>query len=155
MASLKSQKALSPQPMRVDGTAVALVDKIVLGLASGAAGAVGTPAATDTIDFRVPAGAQVTQMAFQLDDSDTGTTFVFGAGYRAVDTSSSLATNATYFAAAGQTTGQAGGRLICAFKPITFQEDVYIQLLVGTAPTGISGNPEIWMICDANQIGPK
>jgi len=155
MASLKSQKALSPQPMRVDGTAVSIIDKIVLGLASTAAGAVGTPAAADTIDFRVPAGAQVSQLAFQIDDSDTGTTFVFGVGYRAVDTSSSLAASSTYFAAAGQTTGQAGGRLICAFKPIIFQEDVYVQMVVGTAPTGISGNPEIWMICDINQLGPK
>lgn len=157
MASLKSQKALSPQPMRVDGTGVDLVDKIVLGLPATAAGAVGTPAAADTIDFRVPAGSQVTGMQFQLDDSDTGTTFVFGVGYRTVSTddAAALPTNATYFAAAGQTTGQAGGRLVCAFKPITFQVDVYIQLLVGTAPTGIAANPEIWMIASINQNGPK
>jgi len=157
MASLKSQKALSPAPMRVDGTGVDIVDKIVLGLASGVAGAVGTPAGADTIDFFIPAGAQVVGMQFQLDDSDTGTTFVFGVGYRAKNTAdaTALPTNATYFAAAGQTTGQAGGRLICAFKPITFQVDVYIQLLVGTAPTGISGNPEIWMIASCNQLGVK
>lgn len=155
MASLKGQKALSPQPMRVDGTGCDIVDKIVLGLASGVAGAVGTPAAADTIDFRIPAGFQLTALGFQLDDSDTSTTFVFGVGYRAVDPASTLTPSSVYFAAAGQTTGQAGGRLTCAFKPITFQEDVFVQLVVGTAPTGIAANPEIWMIASGNQIGPK
>lgn len=151
MASIKAQRAAGPKYMSVDGGAICEVDKVVLGAAPGS----GTPAATDTIDFLIPAGAQVTQLALQLDDCDTAATFVFGVGYRAVNTGSSLATNATYFAAAGQTTGQAGGRLICAFKPIKFEEDVYIQLLVGTAPTGISGNPEIVLIADYNCTGPK
>ncbi|MCY1167582.1 hypothetical protein D9M73_75500 [compost metagenome] len=151
MASFKSQKALGPAPMRVDGDAVFHTDKIVLGASPG----LGTPAATDTIDFLVPAGARLCQLEFVLDDCDTGTTFVFGVGYRAVNTASSLATNATYFAAAGQTTGQAGGRLECAFKPIKFEEDVYIQLLVGTAPTGIAANPEIHMIAGYNCEGVK
>jgi hypothetical protein len=137
--------------MRVDGTAVAIVDKAVLGASPG----LGTPAAADTIDFLIPGGAQVTQLGFQVDDCDTGTTFVFGVGYRPVNAASTLTPSSTYFAAAGQTTGQAGGRLICAFKPIKFEEDVYLQLVVGTAPTGISGNPEIWMIADVNQIGAK
>lgn len=153
MASLKAQKALSPAPMRVDGNSVGVLDKIVLGASPG----LGTPAAADTIDFFCPAGARVYGLGFQLDDSDTGTTFVFGVGYRAKNSSdaTALPTNATYFAAAGQTTGQAGGRLTCAFKPIKFEVDVYIQLLVGTAPTGITGNPEIHMILEANQEGVK
>lgn len=155
MASLKGQKANSPQPMRVDGTAVAIIDKAVFGLPATSPGALGTPASADTIDFRVPGGSQVSALAFQLDDMDTGAAFVFGVGYRPVDTSSTLTPSSTYFAAAGQTTGQAGGRLTCAFKPITFQEDVFIQMVVGTAPAGIAANPEIWMICDVNQNGPK
>lgn len=155
MASKKGQKANFPAPMRVDGTAVCIVDKAVFGLPATSPGALGTPTAADTIDFRIPAGAQVTGLAFQLDDCDTGAAFVFGVGYRAVDTSSALAANATYFAAAGQTTGQAGGRLTCAFKPITFQEDVFIQLLIGTGSVGVAANPEIWMIADVNQNGPK
>ena len=151
MASLKSQRALHPAQMNVTGDAKGILDKIVLGASPG----VGTPVATDTIDFFCPAGAEVYGLAFQLDDCDTGAAFVFGVGYRAVNSGSSLATNNTYFAAAGQTTGQAGGRLTCAFKPIKFEEDVYIQLLVGTGPAGISGNPEIHMILEANQVGPK
>lgn len=157
MASKKGQKANSPAMMRVDGTAVCLVDKAVFGLPATSPGALGTPTAADTIDFFVPAGAEVTALAFQMDDLDTGATFVFGVGYRAKSAADAavLPTNATYFAAAGQTTGQAGGRLTCAFKPIKFQVDAFIQLLIGTGSAGIAANPEIVMICDINQNGPK
>lgn len=151
MASKKAQKALAPAIMPVDGRAIVVTDKIVFGAAPGQ----GTPTAADTIDFRIPGGMRVADLAFVLDDLDTGATFVFGVGYRAVDTSSGLATNATYFAAAGQTTGQAGGRLECSFKPIKFEEDVYIQLLIGTGSAGIAGNPEIHMIAIGQAEGIK
>lgn len=151
MASIKAQRAAAPKSMTCDGDAIFETDKVVLGASPG----LGTPAAADTIDFLIPAGAQVCQLEFVLDDCDTGAAFVFGVGYRAATTGSSLATNATYFAAAGQTVGQAGGRLECAFKPIKFEEDVYIQLLVGTAPAGIAANPEIHMVAGYNQVGPK
>jgi hypothetical protein len=138
--------------MRVDGTAVAIFDKIVFGASPG----VGTPVAADTVDFFVPAGAEVYGLAFQMDDSDSGAALVFGVGYRAVDPANAtvLPTNNTYFAAAGQTTAQAGGRLTCAFKPIKFEVDAYIQLLVGTGGTTV-GNPEWHMILECNQKGPK
>lgn len=153
MASLKAQKATAPAFMPNDGRGVFLTDKAVLGAAAG--GGLGTPVATDTIDFLVPAGFQLCDLAFVLDDCDTGAAFLFGVGFRAATTGSLLATNATYFTAAGQTTGQAGGRLECSFKPIQFEEDVFIQLLVGTAPAGISGNPEIHMVAGGNCRGPK
>jgi len=151
MASLKGQKALAPQPMRVDGNAVVITDKVVLGASPG----LGTPASADTLDFRIPAGFQLCDLDLQIDDADTGAAFVFGVGYRAVDTSSTLTPSSTYFAAAGQTTAQAGGRLRCTFKPIKFEEDVYVQVVVGTAPAGITGNPEFVMIATGNQLGPK
>lgn len=152
MASLKAQKALAPAYMPGDGRAVFLTDKAVLG-----AGNLGTPVATDTIDFFVPAGMRLCDLAFVLDDCDTGAAFLFGAGYRAANAAdaAALPTNATYFAAAGQTTGQAGGRLECSFKPIKFEVDAYIQLLVGTGPAGVSGNPEIHMIAGCNAEGAK
>lgn len=146
MAALKGQRALMPQPMRVDGTSVDIIDKYVQKALLALA---------DTLDFRLPAGAEVANLAFQMDDSDTGTTLVFSVGYAPVDTSSSLTPVPAYFAAAGQTTGQAGGRLQCAFKPIKFQEDVWVRITVGAAATGISGTPEIWMIASVNQNGPK
>ncbi len=153
MASIKSQKFAAPQLMRVDGNGAVLTDKVVLGASPG----LGTPASADTIDFPMPAGALLTELAFQLDDSDTGAAFVFGVGYRAKDPADAtvLPTSAAYFAAAGQTTGQAGGRLTCNFKPIKFEVEAVIQLLVGTAPAGISGNPEIHMIAGYAQQGVK
>ena len=153
MASLKSQRANAPAFMPNDGRGAFLTDIVRLGAAAG--GGLGTPLATDTLDFLVPAGFQLCNLAFVLDDCDTGATFVFGVGFRAATTGSTLATNATYFAAAGQSIGQAGGRLQCSFKPIQFEEDVFVQLLVGTAPAGISGNPEIHMIAEGNCRGPK
>lgn len=152
MASLKAQKATAPAFMPGDGRAVFLTDKAVLG-----AGALGTPAATDTIDFFVPAGTRACDLAFVLDDCDTGAAFLFGAGYRAANAADAavLPTSAAYFAAAGQTTGQAGGWLECSFKPIKFEVDAYIQLLVGTAPAGISGNPEIHMVLGGSAEGVK
>jgi len=150
MASIKAQRAAAPKFMDIDGCAYFETDKVVLGSGQG-----GTPAASDTLDFTIPAGAKVCDLAFVLDDCDTGTAFVFGIGYRPVSSASSLTASATYFAAAGQTIGQTGGRLQCTFKPITFEEDVYIQVVVGTAPGGISGNPEVHMIAGYTCQGPK
>lgn len=153
MASLKAQKATAPAFMPNDGRGAFLTDKAVLGAAAG--GGLGTPVATDTIDFLVPAGFQLCNLAFVLDDCDTGTAFVFSAGYRPANSGSSLPAVTNYFAPTGQTVGQAGGRLQCSFKPIQFDEDVFVQLLVGTAPAGISGNPEIHMVAEGNCRGPK
>jgi hypothetical protein len=132
--------------MRVDGNAVAILDKLVQ---------TALLALADRVNFLVPAGSEVYGLRFQMDDSDTGTALLFSVGYRPRSSSSSLAANATYFAAAGQTTGQAGGSLLCAFKPIKFEEDVYITLTVGAASAGIAGNPEIHMIAEVNQVGAK
>ena len=41
------------------------------------------------------------------------------------------------------------------FKPIKFEEDVFVSLTVGTAPTGISGNPEIFIVAGYNGVGQK
>lgn len=150
MASIKAQRATAPKFMDLDGCAVFETDKVVLGTGQG-----GTPAAGDTLDFGIPAGAKLCDLVFVLDDCDTGSAFVFGIGYRPVSSSSTLAASSTYFAAAGQTTGQAGGRLQCSFKPIVFDEDVYIQVVVGTAPTGLAGNPEVHIVAGYNCQGPK
>jgi hypothetical protein len=150
MASIKAQKATAPKFMPPDGCAVFETDKVVLGAGQG-----GTPAATDTLDFLIPAGAKLCDLAFVLDDCDTGAAFLFSIGYRPANPSSSLVAVTNYFAAAGQSIGQTGGRLQCAFKPITFEEDVFVSVLVGTAPAGISGNPEVHIIAGYNCQGPK
>lgn len=150
MASIKAQKVSAPKFMPPDGCAVFETDKVVLGAGQG-----GTPAAADTLDFLIPAGAKLCDLAFVLDDCDTGAAFVFSVGYRPATTGSSLAAVTNYFAPVGQNVGQAGGRIQCSFKPITFEEDVFVSILVGTAPAGISGNPEVHMIAGYNCQGPK
>lgn len=92
-------------------------------------------AADDIKLVRIPAGTEIATVHIQADDLDTnGTpTIVFRVGYTPCDSTSVLAANSTYFAAAGQTTAQAGGRLACSFKPITFQEDVYLWVTINTA----------------------
>jgi hypothetical protein len=134
--------------MSVNGDAVFITGKYV---------AAAAPVALDTIDFLIPAGLYLCTLEFFLDDADSAAAFLFGVGYRAVNPAdaAALPTSAAYFAAAGQTTGQAGGSLRCAFKPIQFDVDVYIQLLVSVAPTSIVGNPEIHMIAGGNQVGPR
>jgi hypothetical protein len=153
MASLKAQRATAPAFMPNDGRGAFLTDLVRLGAASG--GGLGTPVATDTLDFLVPAGFQLCNLAFVFDDCDTGTALLFGVGFRPVTTGSTLTPSNTYFAAAGQTIGQTGGRLQCTFKPIQFEEDVFIQIVVATAPTGISGNPEVHMIAEGNCRGAR
>lgn len=151
MASIKGQKANNAAPMRVDGTNVTVTDKVVLGASPGQ----GTPASSDTIDFRLSAGSLLSSLRFVYDDCDTGTALLYGVGYRAVDPASTLVASTTYFAASGQTGARSAGELACSFKPIKFEEDVYVQIVIGTAMAGVSGNPEIHMIATVTQVGVK
>lgn len=147
MAHLYGRKAKAPAFMPVDGCGINIIDSIALAA---------NPTAGDVINFKLPAGIQLGALKIRCSDLDAnGTpTFVFGVGYRPADTGSSLAPSAAYFAAAGQTTAQAGGTLECSFEPITFDEDVYVTLTIATAAaTFAAGN--IFMIASGNAIGPK
>lgn len=145
MADIFALKATSPGPMRVDGTAVGVLDKVVLTGVS--------PATADVLLYRLPAGLEVFELAVITDDLDSGTAILFGVGYRPCKTGSALAANATYFAAAGQTTAQAGGRLECVFKPIKFDEDVYVTITVGTGGAGSNTGKEVHVVAQGNQVG--
>lgn len=149
MASIKAQKALAPAMMPNDGRAVFIHDKVVLGSGQG-----GTPSTADTIDFLVPGGIKACDLAFVVDDCDTGTTFQAKIGYRPVNPASSLTPSDAYFMAAGSF-AQAAGRVECTFKPVKFEEDVYITITPTANPTGISGNPEIHMVLGGNAEGIK
>lgn len=153
MPALKAQKANGPAYMPGDGRMGVLPDKIVLGAAAG--GGVGTPAPGDTIDFLVPAGTLLTRLKFVNDDCDTGTTFAGSIGYRPVSANDGpLVAAASYFRAGGALF-QAAGAIECDFKPIKFNQDVFITISVTAAPTGITGNPEIHCIPEGAMEGPK
>lgn len=151
MTSLKANTANAKAAMAPgDGRAVFIHDTAVLG-----AGKLGTPGIGDTIDFFVPAGTKVNTLAFVYGDCDTGTTLKASIGYRPVSSGDgSLTENASYFAADGAF-AQAAGRTECAFFPITFEQDVWIEIKVTAAPTGVSGNPEIHMIAGCSAVGAK
>lgn len=150
MASIKGQKGVT-QSMRIDGTAVFLKDKVVLGAAPGS----GTPSAADTLDVLfLPAGTELCTLESVNDDADSGAALLYSVGYRPVDGSNPAAVT-DYFAAAGQTAFRAAGRVEYTFKPIKFDYDVWVSVLIGTAPAGITGNPEIVFIAGVNQVGPK
>ena len=126
MASVKSKKFFAPQFMPGDGCGAFMVDEVAL---------TANPTAADTLDFPIPAGMEVSIVEIQCDDLDSnGTpTFAFSVGYAPIAADTVYSANATYFAAAGQTTARTGGRLACSFKPIKFEEDMILRLTVGTA----------------------
>lgn len=148
MATLNARRAKAPANMPVDGRAISLVDAIALAA---------NPTAGDVINLvRIPAGMEVSVVQIQANDLDTNgaPTFVFRAGYAPCDSGSALAADTTYFAAAGQTLAQAGGRLNCAFKPIKFEEDVWLTVTVNTAAATFAAG-EIHGIVLGSAVGPK
>lgn len=155
MASLKAVMAAVKVAMAPgDGRAVVITDKVVLGASPG----VGTPAVNDTIDFFVPAGTRVADLAFVGDDVDTNgaPTFAGKIGYRPVSAADgSLVANDAYFKAAGALF-QSAERVECVFKPIKFEQDVYITITpTVVAATLNPANPEIHMVAIGDSIGPK
>lgn len=146
MASIKGLRANMPQIMRVDGTAAFITDKRIFTAA---------PAAADTIDFLCPAGFQLCTFRSINDDLDTGTTLLYSVGYRPVDSTAGPTAVTDYFAAAGQTAFRAAGLVEYSFKPITFEKDVYISFLIGTAPAGVTANNELHVVLGGNMNGPK
>ena len=147
MANLYGKKAKVPAFMPVDGGAINIIDSIALAA---------NPTAADVINFKLPAGIQLSGLKIRCDDLDTNAspTLVFSVGYAPATTGSSLSASSAYFAATGQTTGQAGGTLDCSFEPITFEEDVYVTLTIGTASATFAAG-DIFMIASGNAIGPK
>lgn len=124
MASQKSVAFHAPQYMPGDGVGMVITDKVV---------ATSAPL-NETFDFKIPAGMEVTNVEIQTDALDSGTdTIAFSVGYSPIQSDTVYTEDLTYFAAAGQTTMRAGGRLTCAFKPKKFEEDVMLRVKLGAA----------------------
>lgn len=149
MATYYGNKAKSPAMNPGDGRAIFLIDKYPA-TASGFAD-------DDEVRLvRIPAGFEVASVAIQTADLDSDGTpsIVFRVGYRACDSSSSLTADDDYFAAAGQTTAQAGGRLTCAFPPIRFEEDVWLIVTVNTDADADQAG-DMYGIVGGNAVGPS
>ena len=144
MASNKSAAFSSPKFMAGDGCGTNYVDKVVLGAA---------PAVNDTLEFAIPAGAQVVSIEIESDDLDSNATplLTFKAGYKSTAAEPQLATNDSYFGT-GLTIGRAAGRTILSFKPITFDEPVALVLTV-TAAAATFAAGSVTAIAGANCVG--
>lgn len=146
MATFNAKRAKAPANMPVDGRAITLQDSFRPSA---------NFSANDVVNLvRIPAGMEVTVAQLQFDDLDTATGALFRAGYAPCDAGSALAPVDNYFAAAGQTLAQTGGRLNCAFKPIKFEEDVYLTLTFNTPPTTFAAG-DIFGIVIGSAVGPK
>jgi hypothetical protein len=146
MASNKAVRFNAPKFMPVTGATAHFADFI--NVAAAASG--------DTFDYFVPAGVEVSSVAFQSGALDTnGTpTLAYKAGYFPVDSTSSLAAVDNYFAPAGSTGLRAGGRVVCSFEPITFNEDVILRVTL-TAPAATLAAGRLWSIVTGNCLGPR
>lgn len=152
MASLKFQKATAPAFMPGDGRSENITDKIVLGAAPGT----GTPAVNDTLDFLLPGGAQLCDLFSVNDPLDTnGTpTLQYQVGYRPVNSASALAANPTYFSATA-TAARAAGRVQYTFKPIKFEEDVFVTVTIVAVSATLPAGAELHFVADVNCEGMK
>ena len=150
MAALKGLKANAAQMQRGDGGAIILDDKYTFAA---------NPSAADTIDFRIPAGMRVDDVQIGGDRVDTNgaPTLVFSAGYTPVDTGLSLAASLQYFLPTGQTTLSVAvaARARASFKPITFEEDVWLRVTLGAAGAATFAAGDIYAVIGGVMNGPK
>lgn len=114
-----------PKMLVPDGRGVAIIDKVSLA----------TTATNDTISFAMPAGITVHSLRLHFDDIDAGTAMLFRVGYLKQNSADTLTADDDYFAAAGQTTMQAGGSLTCSFHPIKFEIPWILRLTLNTGGT--------------------
>lgn len=152
MAQVKSTRFSHPKPMPVDGRAIFIND----------VGPVATnPVANDTLDFRIPAGFELSQLEFAIPTAlaasglaaKVGFASLSGAGTVRVTGNDALAVDDDYFRAAG-VFGTTAAKVACNFAPITFQEDVYLRITwTVTATSFAAGN--VFMVAAGNANGPR
>lgn len=142
MASIKAAQFLAPKFMAGDGCGTIYVDTATISAAL---------AVNDTIEFAVPAGAQVCGLEIDTDRLDTGAGLTFKAGYKSIAAEPTLATNDSYWGT-GLTLGRAAGRTVLAGKPITFNEPISVMLTVTAIAAGFQAGT-VTAVAPANCVG--
>lgn len=145
MASIKSAGYLNPQATPNDGRAVFINDYAAVGA---------NPTINDTVDYRLPAGFELSTLRFKVPDMDASTGMAAKIGYAPVDPASSLSPNDAYFRAAAAL-GQAAAQIECDFVPITFQEDVRVTITWTAAASGAFTAGTVYMTAGGNSKGPR
>jgi hypothetical protein len=126
MAALKS--ALFAAPLFMPGNGVGMIISDYLAVAANFT-------VNDTIDFKIPAGMELTTIELDSTRMDTNgaPTLAYQAGYAPIQAESQYVAALTYFApASGITIGRVanGNRVSLNFKPIKFDEDMLLRLTV-------------------------
>lgn len=142
MADMQSVNYLKPRMMVPDGRAVWIQDKVVTL----------TLATNDTMSWSMPKGLEVCEVIIFAEDVDTTTNSLFRLGYLKRFSADTLTADDDYFAVAGQTLLQAGGRLSCGFIPLKFEVDWILQLKLNTGGTWQAGN--VYATVGGNMVGP-
>lgn len=145
MADIKSRNYLNPPMMPCDGRAVFLNDDAAIAA---------NPANNDTVSFLLPAGFELSTLRFKVPDMDASTGMAGKIGYTPVDPASTLTPVDNYFRAAGAL-GQAAAQVECDFVPITFQEDVKIQITWTAQASGAFTAGTIYMTAAGNSKGAR
>lgn len=144
MATTKSANYLLPQLMPCDGRAVVLHDSVTISA---------NPTAADRAVFRIPAGLEVCKIWLSVPDMDSSTGLAGKIGYKAIAPDSTLVEDDDYFRADGAL-GQAAALIDLDFVPITFQEDVDLEIVWTVTATGFSAGT-IRAVILGNSKGPR
>ena len=144
MPSIKAAQFLAPKFMAGDGCGTVYVDTAAVAAAL---------AVNDTIEFAIPAGAQVCSLEIESDRLDTGAGLTFKCGYKSIAAEPTLATNDSFWGT-GLTIGRTAGRTLLSGKPITFNEPVSIMLTVTAAAAGFQAG-SIAAVATANCVGVR
>jgi len=142
MADMQAINYSRPKAMSVDGRGVNIWDRA----------SITSLTAADTISFRMPAGFEICTLQLNCDDVESTATSLFRVGYLKFKSVDTLTPVDNYFAAAGQTTLQAGGILQCRFVPIKFDVEWILQILLNTGGTLTAGG-FVTAIAGGNMIG--
>ena len=150
MAQVKSQQFAVAKLNKGDGAAVIITDKATIAT---------NPAASDTIDFLLPKGIEMTDLKIITTAlaasglaGKIGFASLTGAGTVVVN-GVATAVDDDYFRLAG-TFGLTATGFDCYFPPVTFEEDVYLRLTVTvTATSFLAGT--VWANILGNQVGVK
>lgn len=106
-------------------------------------GKVSIPSGFATTDkarlIRIPGGVRLHKIVVRNDDLDSATTITGNFGYEAADAGSTLTAAPTAFASASTVLRGAAVTEFYLTDPITFQEPVWITLILAAGPTTTTG----------------
>ena len=100
----------------------------------------------------IPGGWEVTDVDIVYPDLDTGSAMAVSVGYAPVNAADGPTANSTYFQAANTFVSGTAGKRSLAFKPIKFEQAVFLTITVTTAATTFASG-EVTAIVKGDGVG--